>query len=109
MKGLFVLFFLALPYIAFLQKGTIRGFVNDENNQPIQGASVIYKKDVTIGSLTNEQGKYELEIPSGTSKLICRFTGMKTDTITITLAENQVLELDFKLFPIVLEHKQVEV
>ena len=109
MRNFILIVFIVLPFVSFLQKGTVIGYVKDDKNQPIQGASVIHRKDVTIGSLTNEQGKYELEIPSGTSKLICRFTGMKTDTITITLVENQVLELDFKLVPFVVEHKQVEV
>ena len=109
MRSLILVVFIFFPLVAFLQKGIVRGFVKDDKNQPIQGASVIYRKDVTIGSLTNEQGKYELEIPSGTSKLICRFTGMKTDTITITLADNQVLEFDFILQPFVIDHKQVEV
>ncbi|MFY7943535.1 MAG: TonB-dependent receptor plug domain-containing protein, partial [Crocinitomicaceae bacterium] len=109
MKYFFISFLVIISNDLFSQKGIVSGFVKDDSNQPIQGASVIYRKDITIGSTTDEKGFYQLEIPTGSTRLICRYTGMKTDTIAIELYENQTLEINFNLQPFVVNQKQVEI
>ncbi len=109
MKVLFGISFIGLYFISFSQKGSVKGIVKDDANQPIQGASIIYRKDITVGATTDEKGNYDLIIPSGPARLVCKFTGMKSDTITINVIENQTLEINFNLQPFVVNQKQVEI
>ena len=57
----------------FSQEGTLMGKVRDDKGEPIIGASVIYRKDITVGAITNLDGNYSLTIPVGESKIICRY------------------------------------
>jgi iron complex outermembrane receptor protein len=94
---------------AFAQNGKISGTVRDDKGEPLTGASVIYKKDVTIGAVTDGKGNYTLEVPSGDALLICRFTGMITDTLTVTVIANKIVLRDIVLTNYVQEIEGVEV
>ena len=87
----------------------IYGRVVDESGEVLAGASVIYRTDVSIGSVTDFDGNFELSVPSGKCKLICRFTGMKSDTVTFQLAPGQTKEVNFTLFSYIKEFKEVDV
>ena len=109
MKYFFIQLIIFFPFTAFLQKGIVKGFVKDDANQPVQGASVVFRKDITIGANSDDKGLYELTLPVGPAKLICRFTGMKTDTISVNIIENQTLEVNFILQPFIVNQKQIEI
>ena len=49
----------------FSQNGKLVGKVRDVKGGAIIGASVIYRKDITIGATTDEQGNYLMELPVG--------------------------------------------
>ncbi len=87
----------------------IYGRVVDESGEVLAGASVIYRTDVSIGSVTDFDGNFELSVPSGKCKLICRFTGMKSDTVTFQLGPGQTKEVNFTLFSYIKEFKEVDV
>ena len=91
------------------QNGKITGLVRDEKGVTLPGAAVIYRKDVTIGALTDDKGKYLLEVPVGTCKLVCRFTGMNSDTLTVQVFENLTINLDIVLTSFIKELQQVDV
>lgn len=91
------------------QTGKITGKVRDDKGEPLMGASVIFKKDVTIGANTDENGNFILEVPPGKALLICRFSGMITDTISVNVIENQTVTQDIVLFQFVQEIEGVEV
>ncbi len=109
MKFLFSVLALCLTFVSFAQTGRIKGIIRDEKGVVLSGAAVIYRKDVTIGALSDEQGKYELEVPSGNCRLICRFTGMVTDTLTVQIIPNQTVTVDITLEFFIKEIKQVEI
>lgn len=83
--------------------------VRDEKGVALPGAAVIYRKDVTIGSLTDDKGRYTLEVPAGTCRLVCRFTSMNPDTLTVQVFENQTVNLDIVLTSFIKELKQIDV
>jgi len=83
--------------------------VRDEKGVALPGAAVIYRKDVTIGSLTDDKGRYTLEVPAGICRLICRFTSMNPDTLTVQVFENQTVNLDIVLTSFIKELKQIDV
>ncbi|WP_343330791.1 TonB-dependent receptor [Polaribacter staleyi] len=60
---------------------TISGVVNDENNMPIPGVSIL-KKGTNSGTTTDFDGKYSLSASSG-DVLIFSFLGYATKNITI--------------------------
>jgi len=110
MRHLFL--FMTLLYFgsfSIAQQGKITGKVRSSDGEPLIGASVIYKKDITTGSITDENGNYLLEVPAGKATLICRFTGMITDTLTVTVVEGQTISQDIILFSYVQEIEGVDV
>ena len=64
----------------------------DAKGNVIVGASVIYKKDITIGAVSDDQGNYTLSLPAGNIKLLCKYSGMKSDTSNHLLIAGQVLK-----------------
>jgi len=98
-----------LSGLTHAQTGKITGKVRDEKGEVILGASVIYKKDITVGAITDEKGNYLLEVPVGPCQIICRSTGLITDTLMTTVFEGQTTTLDFVLRTYVLEFQDVEV
>lgn len=67
------------------QTRTVTGSVFDKaDNQPVIGATIAVMSaqgTVAHGTTTDLDGKFKLEIPSGTQNLTCRFMGYTTATI----------------------------
>jgi len=102
--------FLLIGFISWTQNNSkIYGKVTDESGEVLTGASVIYRTDVSFGSIADFDGKFELIVPSGKCKLICRYTGMKTDTLTFNLKPQEQREVNFTLFSYIKEFKEVDV
>ncbi|MBI3238272.1 MAG: TonB-dependent receptor [Flavobacteriia bacterium] len=97
MKHLVLLLLVLAVTSGFAQTGKVVGKVRDTAGEELIGAIVVYKKDVSIGSVADESGNYIIELPAGKCQLICRFTDMKTDTFEITVFENQTVQHDITL------------
>jgi iron complex outermembrane receptor protein len=108
-KLLFVFCALVLHPFTFGQNATVEGVINDENNAPLEGASVIYRYDISRGAQTDKNGKFSLTVPAGKALLIVRYTGMRTDTLSLTLAENERKTVSVQLRPFSIEKGQVTV
>ena len=93
----------------YSQNGIIEGIVTDDKGLPIEGAEVIYKKDFTRGARTDEKGFYQMELPAGSAKLVCRYTDMKNDTSTVTILNGQTVTYNIQLRSLVKELDQFEV
>lgn len=111
MRLILFAYFIILPTLMFSQEGTLIGRVIDDNGEPLIGASVIYRGDVTIGASTDTEGNYSLKLPVGERKLICRFTNKVTDTFTVIIKENKLTEYDVTLesYGDLLELEEVEI
>jgi len=109
MRFLITSIFILSYCFAFSQNAKVVGKVTDDNNKPLFGATVMYKKDVTIGAYSDENGNYLLEIPEGNAVLIFRYSGMKTDTVQVYVADGEVKEVNFQMFSMVTELEGVEV
>ncbi|SEQ36868.1 TonB-dependent Receptor Plug Domain [Hyunsoonleella jejuensis] len=66
--------------IGFAQEATIKGVILDENNLPLQNVSV---KADTIGTTTNENGFYSLNIPANQDVTI-EFTHISHKKVVVT-------------------------
>jgi len=68
----------------FAQTRQVSGTViSAEDNQPIPGVSV-YVKGTTVGTITNINGEYTLDVPSNATDLVFSFVGMKSLELPIT-------------------------
>lgn len=82
MKKICPFLFLLVCLFAFTkteaQSTRIRGTVfHGISGQPVSGASVIVK-GTTLGTITNLDGEYQLDLPGGSHILSFSFTGLKT-------------------------------
>ena len=64
------------------QKKTLKGKVTDANGYPIPGTSVVVK-GTTIGSITNGDGEFVLDVPLDSKVLSFSFVGYTTKEIPI--------------------------
>ena len=65
----------------------IAGTIKDENNNPVEGANVAIKK-LLLGTATDKQGKFVLEVPEGTHELEISFVGYTTVRKNITVSND---------------------
>lgn len=73
-------------------KRQISGVVTDKIGEPIVGASVMIPKS-TIGIMTDVDGRYFLEVPSGTTTIEVSCIGYKTQTITLGTSDQYNISL----------------
>jgi|SRR5688572_5193928 len=79
-------------------KAILKGIILDaEKRQPLVGAIILQSSDRNNGAVADKDGKYELLLSAGKHDLICSFLGMKPDTLTITVENNQAYTHDFIL------------
>lgn len=109
MKFLILSFLILSSNLIFAQEAKIVGKITDSENQPIYGATVIYRKDITIGAYTDENGNYLLEVPAGRAILVFRYSGMAQDTMSIEVVSGDLKRVDFQMAPIVTKIEGVEI
>lgn len=89
-----ILLFLASASV-YAQRLTITGVVSDEKGAPLPG-STVQVKGSTVGSLTDLDGKYSIEVPGSNSILVFSFVGyvpkevqvLAQTVINVTLRED---------------------
>lgn len=91
----FLLFCLLLGIgMANAQTTKVTGTViSAEDNQPIIGASIAVK-GTTIGTVTDLDGAFELDVPSSAKTLVISFVGMKSQEVGVKPHLRIVLESD---------------
>lgn len=97
--------FLFLASVAFSQGVQIRGQVLDAefNNEPLAFAEVKVK-GLELAAITDENGKYLLELTPGTYSLEVGFIGYETRVIPAEIGNCGEMRLD----PVVLEGRRYE-
>ena len=78
---------------AFAQNTKVTGHVVDENGDPVIGASVVVK-GTTIGTVTDFDGNFTLDVPSQHKHLEISYVGMKSRQFNVSSKINAVLESD---------------
>ena len=78
----FILMILCVQNI-MAQKRTVSGIVTDSKNEPLIGVNVTVKNASTTGTITDIDGKYALEVPSGGSVLVFSYIGYSTQEVKI--------------------------
>lgn len=100
MKQNFVILLLTLLSFTAIGQRMIKGKVSDAAGAPLIGANVVVKEVPTVGTITDVDGNYELQVPSSATALIFSYTGFDTqeialgnsNTVDVTLAEGKILD-----------------
>jgi len=81
--------FLILSFLIFnfgitiAQTSKITGTVVDETGEPVIGATIVPKGNSQLGTVTNIDGKFSLNLPSQTKKIAVSYLGMKTEELDV--------------------------
>ena len=85
------------------EKTVIKGFVFDaKTGVPLTGANVFLEKS-TVGTITDNEGKYSIETSVPTNKIVFSFIGYQTESRNISKGITQTLNISLKLSSITLD------
>lgn len=96
-KNAFFLF-LFVRALVVAQQLTVRGTVYDENQNPLEGATVSVV-DTKIGVITTPSGDFELKLPSGKYSLQIAFVGYQTQTVRVAVNKDKPSKINVFLYP----------
>jgi len=87
---LFACFFISMG-LAIAQNINVKGTVVDEAGEPVIGASVVVKESQAIGTVTNIDGKFSLDVPASSKTLVVKYLGMAS--VEVAVAPEVFVEL----------------
>lgn len=64
------------------QRREVTGTVKDNSGLPLPGVTVVVK-GTSVGSITNNDGRYSIQVPADARVLVFSFVGMKTQEVTL--------------------------
>jgi TonB-linked SusC/RagA family outer membrane protein len=90
LRALFFILFLFFCFAAYAQTRTVKGkVVSAQNNQPIAGAA-IQVKDKSIGTITNNDGSFSLNVPNGAVTLVISNVGYTSVERTVEAGASEI-------------------
>lgn len=81
-KHSLILVFVMCAAISTWAQRTITGTILDDQDEPLIGATVSVPNSA-IGTVTDFDGKYSIEVPDGTETLVVSYTGYATKTLAL--------------------------
>lgn len=75
--------------------GSVDGKVTDEDGEPVPFVSV-YIEGTTLGTTTNSEGNYHLELKDGYHTVVFRYVGYKTEVRPLTVSGKTDLDVTLK-------------
>ena len=93
LSGVLFLFFLFVSTLSYAQstKGTLKGIVYNNTNAPIIGAAVTLKDNSSVGTITDENGRFSLSAPSLPTTLVVVFVGFDKQTIEVKSEAQEIV------------------
>lgn len=86
-KSLFLILFgfmsFGLTTIVHAQGILVKGTITDNTGAPVPGATVVLKSNPTIGTQSDFDGNYSLEVPNEQTVLVYSYLGFSTKEITV--------------------------
>ena len=85
MKNILYCFLLISPFILMAQTPEEGRILIQENNEtyPLAGVNIFWL-NTTIGTVSDQEGKFVIPSAASTDQLIVKYLGFKTDTLTVT-------------------------
>lgn len=75
---------------AYAQNRMVSGTVLDVQQQPVVGAAVIYSAGGNSGTMTDQDGKFQLSVPSKAVELEVSCLGYVTKKVTVSSTQGQI-------------------
>ncbi|MDP4952082.1 MAG: carboxypeptidase-like regulatory domain-containing protein, partial [Flavobacteriales bacterium] len=95
---------------SLLSQGTLRGKVSDDIGSPIPFASVYLKQNTAIGTTTDFDGDYSLEIPDDQSYIVVfSFAGLQQQNLEVSVKNKEVFVLNVIMKELTTELEAAEV
>jgi TonB-dependent receptor len=93
-----IFFFTLISITTWAQKGTINGTLRDKemNDEPLPFANVLIK-GTSLGTTTDENGKYSLSVPAGSHILVFGFLGYENLEVPVTIEANETIVINRSL------------
>lgn len=90
--------------------GAFMGTVREEGtNEMLAGASIVLKLDPSFGTAADADGAFSLVLKPGNYTFLVSYTGMKSDTLSFSIAPGQTVERHIILTPFVSQLQGVEI
>ena len=99
-----ILFFLFISSFSIFAADKVRGYVFDETKEPVIGANIYWEKSKN-GTVTNHDGYFEIDAPSGHEHLMVSYTGYSTQSVHLDSHDEEVniiLKEDLELQEVVI-------
>ena len=107
---LFLALFLGAAALHSQEQGTFKGSVRDKSNdEALIGANIILRLDPTFGTAADANGEFSLTLKPGSYTFLVTFTGMQSDTVSVTIGPGQVVVRNILLEPFVSQLQGVEI
>lgn len=91
-------------------QGTFRGSIRDKTtNEPLVGASIVLRLDRSFGTASDINGEFSIMLQHGSYVFDISFTGMKSDSVSFHIEDDQVIERNILLQPFVSQLQGVEI
>jgi hypothetical protein len=87
--------------------GGVRGTIAAADGEPLPFASV-YVAETGSGTTSNEEGRYQIDLPAGDYTLVFQYLGYQSRTEKVAVGSSY-RDLDVRLTPQVLDLKEVEI
>ncbi|MFT6019676.1 MAG: TonB-linked SusC/RagA family outer membrane protein [Saprospiraceae bacterium] len=89
MKKLQLLVFMLLATASLMAQRAVTGTITDADGEALIGANIVVKGQSAIGTVTDIEGNYSLNVPDGYDALVVSYTGYATQDVKLT-ADNVV-------------------
>ena len=90
-----ILMLFAFSTMLYAQNGvTVKGTVTDNAAEPLIGASVVVKGQTSLGTVTDIDGNFMLQVPSEQSVLVISYVGMATKEVKVGKQRTIKVSLD---------------
>jgi len=88
----FLLLFLIALWPSVASAFTVRGTVTDKEGEPV-GFATVYVEGTTIGTTTNAEGNYQIEVKAGYHVIVFRYVGYGTEVRPLTVSADTRLDV----------------
>jgi outer membrane cobalamin receptor len=100
MKHVFILCLSTLWFNFSFGQGYLSGKITDKvTSDPVIGAYILLLSDPSIGTVSDLDGNYSLELNEGEHQIIYKFSGMLNDTLKISVINGQKIIQNITLAP----------
>ena len=105
MKRLFFIFALLIFASSAFSQNILHGVIRDsETDKPVAYANV-YIKDTYVGTVSNDNGDFSLEIKKIPATVVVSYIGYKTEELLVN--QNGEFHLNIELTPVVLQYESI--